>query len=610
MLGVDRGFSSSTATLYVEPSSIVSQTYVVGTNFVVNVSVSDVVGLYGFEFKLGYNTTVLDGISVVKGPFFPDPPKIFVAKMLINETMGFVWVGVTLVPPEPARSGSGTLATITFRVAASGRSPLNLYDDKLGDGTGSPIPHNTVDSHFDNLPPAKLLVFPKKIVNPLLTPPQSFQVSVNISQVMGLHNFEFRLGYNTTILDVADAIEGPFLKAIGSTYISKFELNETLGFVWVAVSLVSSGLSASGDGTLMTFTFNVTNVGNCTLNLYGNKLYDADALQIVHEVANGYFDNRLPMKATMSIDPPVIKNPEMLPPELFTINVDIGNVTDLYGFTFNLTYNTVVLNGLGVVIIPFPNQTDFVVQLSIDDAVGVVWVNVTYHSPAEPLTSYNATTLAVVTFQVADVGDSPLDLNSLQLTNFEGMQIWNETYDGFFSNKPLHDLAVLDVSLSSTKVYCGWSVDIDAVVRNEGSSTETFSVTAYAFNETYSLNYTIGSQPIVNMNPGAETTIRFRWDTSGVRPCTNYTIQIKAEILADETDVADNSYIDGNVKVKLMGDVNGDKTVDVFDLILIGAVFSSKLGDAKWNPDADLNNDSKIDVFDLILAGTNFGKTC
>jgi hypothetical protein len=36
----------------------------VGKIFTINVTVADVINIYGFEFKLGYNATLLDALNV------------------------------------------------------------------------------------------------------------------------------------------------------------------------------------------------------------------------------------------------------------------------------------------------------------------------------------------------------------------------------------------------------------------------------------------------------------------------------------------------------------------------------------------------------------------
>ena len=57
----------------------------------------------------------------------------------------------------------------------------------------------------------------------------------------------------------------------------------------------------------------------------------------------------------------------------------------------------------------------------------------------------------------------------------------------------------------------------------------------------------------------------------------------------------------------MLGDVNGDGVVDVYDALLVRAAFGSKPGDPNWNPEADLNQDEIIDVYDGLIVRMNFG---
>ena len=60
---------------------------------------------------------------------------------------------------------------------------------------------------------------------------------------------------------------------------------------------------------------------------------------------------------------------------------------------------------------------------------------------------------------------------------------------------------------------------------------------------------------------------------------------------------------------QLVGDINRDGIVDIFDVVILANAFGSKVGDPNWNPDADLNNDDIVDIFDVVTIATNFGAT-
>ncbi len=108
----------------------------------------------------------------------------------------------------------------------------------------------------------------------------------------------------------------------------------------------------------------------------------------------------------------------------------------------------------------------------------------------------------------------------------------------------IRDLAILDVIPSANVVYAGENINISVVVGNEGTAMETFEVILYYDNNT------IGRQTVVDLEAGTETTLRFRWDTTPLKPNINYTIRAEAAGIIEEKDKADNTYVYGTIEVK------------------------------------------------------------
>jgi parallel beta-helix repeat protein len=59
----------------------------------------------------------------------------------------------------------------------------------------------------------------------------------------------------------------------------------------------------------------------------------------------------------------------------------------------------------------------------------------------------------------------------------------------------------------------------------------------------------------------------------------------------------------------LVGDVNRDGTVDIFDLVKIVIAFGSDPTSQNWDPNCDLNGDEFVDILDLAIAAGHFGET-
>lgn len=136
--------SSSIATIYVDPHTSVGT---IGQNFTVDINISNVTDLYGWEFKLGWNSTILDAVNVVEGSFLKGGGNTFFAYK-INNTEGFGLVDCTLLGNVPGVSGNGTLATIEFHVKTLGECTLDLYDTTLVSSAEQPITHTAFDGYY------------------------------------------------------------------------------------------------------------------------------------------------------------------------------------------------------------------------------------------------------------------------------------------------------------------------------------------------------------------------------------------------------------------------------------------------------------------------------
>ena len=106
----------------------------------------------------------------------------------------------------------------------------------------------------------------------------------------------------------------------------------------------------------------------------------------------------------------------------------------------------------------------------------------------------------------------------------------------------VHDVAVVSVAPSATKVFPCDVVYITVIVRNEGDQAETFNVTAY-YDETV-----IDTQMVADLPSGVETTLMFAWSTCV--PVGNYTISAVASAVPEEVNIENNKFVDGVVWVK------------------------------------------------------------
>ena len=148
--------TAADTTISVEPPAIVDDTLGPGSSFSVNITISNVTNLGGYDFMLNYSTAVLTTSSAdvtVVTDWFTGPKGIKVWKKVVDDTLGYVRLWVTLgLGTVTGVDGSGTVATIKFTVDALGTTVLDLNNTFLGEPLGEEISHGASDGFFTNNP--------------------------------------------------------------------------------------------------------------------------------------------------------------------------------------------------------------------------------------------------------------------------------------------------------------------------------------------------------------------------------------------------------------------------------------------------------------------------
>lgn len=177
---------------------------------------------------------------------------------------------------------------------------------------------------------------------------------------------------------------------------------------------------------------------------------------------------------------------------------------------------------------------------------------------------------------------------TLNVTDSEGF--WNTT------SKVMHIAEVHEISLQSIQcpnvVYDKWIVYVAVVVANKGTMPENFNMRLYANN---SLVYT--GQASLDI---LETkTVTLTWDTTGIKVLSHYNLRVDADILLNESNKTDNTISFGPIWTVLLGDVIGDRAIDIYDVTTVCMVYDTKEGESGWYLWADLVRDGIIDIYDV-----------
>jgi len=163
------------------------------------------------------------------------------------------------------------------------------------------------------------------------------------------------------------------------------------------------------------------------------------------------------------------------------------------------------------------------------------------------------------------------------------------------------DLAVTNVSLSKTIIGQNSTVLISITLQNQGSYEETFNVTIR-------VNSTIIDEIMdVALSNSNSTTIVKPWNSTDFG-YGNYTVSTCIEPVSGETNIGNNNRTSDSFHIGILGDINGDSIVDIFDAILLSKAYNSVPTSSNWNPNTDLKDDGIVDLFDAIILSNHYGE--
>jgi PKD repeat protein len=114
-----------------------------------------------------------------------------------------------------------------------------------------------------------------------------FQVSVVIFNVTDLLSFEYKLYWNSSIINCTGYTKSDPATVLGwdSYYEVKDDLTEERH--WYAVVGLYTSMGFAGNATFATYSFQVLKPGNCTIDLMDHKLVDSFANMIPHSGVDG-----------------------------------------------------------------------------------------------------------------------------------------------------------------------------------------------------------------------------------------------------------------------------------------------------------------------------------
>jgi hypothetical protein len=162
-------------------------------------------------------------------------------------------------------------------------------------------------------------------------------------------------------------------------------------------------------------------------------------------------------------------------------------------------------------------------------------------------------------------------------------------------------VAVTYIRTPKTVIGRGSTPTVNVTLENQLDSLEMINVTIYANASV------VGALSNIVLPARGSLTVNFPWNTTD-SAMGNYILTVVLDAIQNETDVADNVLSAEPVIVTILGDVNGDKYVNIKDAVLLNAAFGSQRGQPGYDPNADINGDGYINIKDAVIQGTHFGE--
>jgi hypothetical protein len=305
----------------------------------------------------------------------------------------------------------------------------------------------------------------------------------------------------------------------------------------------------------------------------------------------------------------------------YVVYLNVTSVEDLYAWEFQLNYNPALLDLASTSIVTGglnePTQTFYSLT---DEISGHLWWAVSTTYPTTSGITYSEHVIFEIRFHTIGIGTSNLELYGTFLSYSNGTEIVHTVANGTI-NIDAPDLTVTSInvlnlgcSLYKNDTYANGTAyfyPVEVAIQNIGNiSADGFYVKLEAYWVTGSLLE--GSQEIfiANLNEGATIVVNF---TGLFHPMqTGYytlTATVDSRTNISESNETNNVRLLDNVKVTVVGDLNGDGVVDILDGVRISLAWDSEPGNGWWNIKADLNHNGVVSILDAARASLHWGET-
>jgi len=284
----------------------------------------------------------------------------------------------------------------------------------------------------------------------------------------------------------------------------------------------------------------------------------------------------------------------------FSLDVKMDNVTDLYAFDVRLYFNTTLLQAVQLNEGPFLRSggDTFVVKSVINATEGYVRFASTLLSAENGVNGTGM--LFSITFATTEgvIGNCSVTFGNTVLSDSQANPIDHAKHDGTVIVSEVqtieHPVTVNQIeyiiqTVSSSTVSTG-----ENFVYDDAEKTLDFNVTGPQ-----------GTQGFCDLViPKELMSGTFAVLVNGM-PVAYIQTENATHCFLHFTYNHSTDHIE--IVLTIPGDLNGDRVVDIFDLVIVAVAYDSTPGGLHWNPVADARRDGLIDIFDIVIVAKEFG---
>ncbi|MEM4732978.1 MAG: CARDB domain-containing protein [Candidatus Bathyarchaeia archaeon] len=506
--------------------------------------------------------TIQDGYYEISRPGVPPPMRTLTIHSATGGTTvpaagTYSYANGTTVNVTAYPSVGYTFSHWTLDAQVKTENPISILMDADHDLTPA----------FSLIPTNKTRVFvdPPEIIDPTLLPCSTFTINITVDDVFNMQGLKFNLSYDTFVLSVVGIM---LHRVSGQLPTANFGVDDDIGEIWVKATYPAP-VSTVDPTALIEIIFHVEHLGSSVLDLHDTQLLDPEEEPIEHDVYDGFFMSLIRDVAVINVVPSRTWAYQGWPVTIAVTVKNLGNISET--FDAKAYYGSTLIGMAPVVNLP-PNTEQTVLINWDTSSVG----EGTYTIKGEATT---------VPYEYDTTNNIYVDGTVMILTT-------------------IRDVAITNIQPEQNWAYEGWTIHVWVTAENLGELPETFNVTL-RYDSTI-----IGTQEVTNLPPHTAVILDFLWNTSTAEPCHNYTLSAEASEIPYEFDSTNNLLVDGNVKIRIMGDVDGNGQVNMLDLYLVGLSFGYAQGEPGYNVYADVDRNGFINMLDMWIVARNFGRSC